>query len=84
MCAQADDCVRRGVRDRPGTTTMATILEFRCDTERVPVKATTRRRRRSAEIVIFPGVRYERIDDPPATSARSNRRIERDTLKLVD
>lgn len=61
---------------------MATILEFRSDTEKVPAKGP-RRRRRSAEIVIFPGVRYERLEDPcPGKPAR--RRIERDTLKLVE
>jgi hypothetical protein len=62
---------------------MATILEFRSDTEKIPVKAP-RRRRRSAEIVIFPGVRYERHEDPPATQPRPGRSIERDTLKLVE
>jgi hypothetical protein len=62
---------------------MATILEFRSDTDRVPVKAS-RRRRRSAEIVIFPGVRYERHEDPPRAKAGGGRRIERDTLKLVE
>ena len=62
---------------------MATILEFRNETERVPVKAS-RRRRRSAEIVIFPGVRYERHEEPPRATPGSGRRIERDTLKLVE
>jgi hypothetical protein len=56
---------------------MATILEFRSDGEKVPLKLV-RRKRRSAEIVIFPGVRYERHDGEQGTSGR----IERDTLKL--
>lgn len=59
---------------------MATILEFRSDAERIPVKLV-RRKRRSAEIVIFPGVRYERHDGEQAASGLSGR-IERDTLKL--
>ena len=56
---------------------MATILEFRSDAERVPMKLV-RRKRRSAEIVIFPGVRYERHDGEQGASGR----VERDTLKL--
>ena len=62
---------------------MAKILSFRALSE----EATKARRRkgRSAEIVIFPGVRYERwpeaapqqADTPPATKLR-------DALKLVD
>ena len=61
---------------------MATILEFRCDGEKIPVKLV-RRKRRSAEIVIFPGVRYERYVTEEAETAPAPR-IERDTLKLVD
>lgn len=61
---------------------MATILEFRCDGEKAPVKLV-RRKRRTAEIVIFPGVRYERYVAEEAETA-SAPRIERDRLKLVD
>lgn len=60
---------------------MATILEFRSDVEKVPLKLT--RRRRTAEIVIFPGVRYERAHGDQARSSSASG-IERDTLKLVD
>lgn len=60
---------------------MATILEFRTDAEKIPVKLV-RRKRRSAEIVIFPGVRYERYVSEEAEAAAP--RVERDTLKLVD
>lgn len=59
---------------------MATILEFRSDVEKVPLKLV-RRKRRTAEIVIFPGVRYERHDGEQSASGLSGR-IERDTLKL--
>jgi hypothetical protein len=65
------------------TQMAATILEFRSDVDRVPGKPT-RRRRRSAEIVIFPGVRYERHETPPAAKTGSDTGVERDTLKLVD
>lgn len=61
----------------------ATILEFRSDVDRVAEKPN-RRRRRSAEIVIFPGVRYERHEAPPATKTGSHGGVERDTLKLVE
>ena len=61
---------------------MATILEFRSEPEKAPLKLTCRRRR-TAEIVIFPGVRYERAHGDQAGSSSASR-IERDTLKLVD
>lgn len=61
----------------------ATILEFRSDIEKAPAKGT-RRRRRSAEIVIFPGVRYERHDEAPTPKSGSGSKVERDTLKLID
>ncbi len=38
---------------------MATILEFRASDDK-PVAKPAKRKRQSAEIVIFPGVRYER------------------------
>lgn len=62
---------------------MATILEFRSEAEKSPAKAG-RRRRRSAEIVIFPGVRYERYGDDAPAARGSGAVIERDTLKLVE
>ena len=60
---------------------MATILEFRASKEKPPRKIRRRRARRSAEIVIFPGVRYERwseqaqADQPTAPAARDTRQI---------
>ena len=61
---------------------MATILEFRASQE--PSKpAHGRRKRRSAEIVIFPGVRYERWSDAPA-AGQAPSATQRDTLTLVD
>ena len=44
---------------------MATILPFRASSEK-PRKVRGRRRRRSAEIIIFPGIRYERWADTHA------------------
>ena len=45
---------------------MATILEFRASSQK-PARPVRRRRiRRSAEIVIFPGIRYERWNEPQA------------------
>ena len=61
---------------------MATILEFRASSE--PKKpAGGRRKPRSAEIVIFPGVRYERWTDENA-SGSSSKSVQRDMLALVD
>ena len=44
---------------------MATILEFRASSQK-PARPVRRRIRRSAEIVIFPGIRYERWNEPQA------------------
>jgi hypothetical protein len=61
---------------------MATILEFRSESERGPARVA-RRRRRTAEIVIFPGVRYERyVSD--AGDRHGAPKVERDLLKLVE
>lgn len=59
---------------------MATILEF-------PHHPATTSRTRSAqsgpaaEIVIFPGVRYERTDEPKRSRQAA---VDRDRLTLVD
>lgn len=61
---------------------MAHILAFQarsaCGTQ-----AQKRDCGRSAEIVIFPGVRYERAGGPPPSSAGKAQR-RRDTLELED
>lgn len=59
---------------------MATILKFRVRTTR---KRSTggARQPRSAEIVIFPGVRYERWDDGQGR-AKTRRRVKRDMLTI--
>ncbi len=63
---------------------MATILEFRAS-QKQPVKIRRRRNRRSAEIVIFPGVRYERWIEAPAKKANSAPvPVKRDRLQNGD
>lgn len=62
---------------------MATILAFRASSDEA-TKAG-RRKGRSAEIVIFPGVRYERWPEPAAKKAEAQPKASsRDALKLVD
>ena len=64
-----------------GEMIMATILEFRSDRERVPER---RRVRRTGEIVIFPGVRYERHRGAAATVEAAAGGVKRDLLQLVE
>jgi hypothetical protein len=61
---------------------MADILEFRVKPKR-GVTASKRRKRRNAEIVIFPGVRYERWMEAESPSAEVVA-PQRDTLRLVE
>jgi hypothetical protein len=62
---------------------MADILEFpvRRSTSSTPSQRV-RRRRAAAEIVIFPGVRYERWEE--AVPAAGPAKAERDLLRLVE
>jgi hypothetical protein len=60
----------------------ATILEFRSTAEKAAGKS--RRRRKTAEIVIFPGVRYERWSQAEAQQCRAVPAVERDRLELLD
>jgi hypothetical protein len=61
---------------------MATILEFRVHAAKSQILAAERGQGLSAEVVIFPGVRYERhVEDQPATPRRSKSR-QRDRLEL--
>lgn len=61
---------------------MATILEFRASRQEPPQKPRGRRKRRSAEIIIFPGVRYERRAEPAAAAKAKS--VVRDVLTLAD
>jgi hypothetical protein len=60
---------------------MATILEFP-EMKPAPQPRKARRGRTSAEIVIFPGVRYERWADEP--NRHDSPRMERDRLQLLE
>lgn len=60
---------------------MATILEFRIrDSRATAPKADLRQS--CADIVIFPGIRYERSTEPLAKQSRRGRR--RDRLELEE
>lgn len=64
---------------------MGTILEFRASTEKSQRPARRRRRiRRSAEIVIFPGVRYERWVEAKPLQAALLAQNQRDKRQLGD
>jgi hypothetical protein len=56
---------------------MAKILKFDCAPRAAPASMTDR----SADIVLFPGVRYERQTAPEAAKPKRGKRI-RDTLQL--
>ena len=64
---------------------MATILEFRASCEDGQAKRA-RQRKRSAEIVIFPGVRYERWATAEAKVKAEAKPAgpKRDVLKIVE
>jgi hypothetical protein len=59
----------------------ATILEFP-EMQAPPRVRKTQRGRTSAEIVLFPGVRYERRADEQPQHERP--RVERDRLQLIE
>jgi len=63
---------------------MATILQFRASFDDTTTRPR-RRKGRSAEIVIFPGIRYERWrDGEAAADSRRTSSPPRDVLKLVE
>ena len=62
---------------------MAVILEFRASREERAARPR-RRKSRSAEIVIFPGVRYERWRDSDGKTDAHKVNTSRDVLKLVE
>ena len=62
---------------------MATILAF--PEMQVPErKRAPRRSRSSAEIILFPGIRYERWGDHPSESDARSPAIVRDRLQLIE
>jgi len=60
---------------------MAQILSFRTPELRSD-DGPDRHRERSAEVILFPGVRYERWED--AAQAAEPRRAMRDVIELAD
>lgn len=65
---------------------MASIIEFRARTPLEERLAASGSRRASAEVVLFPGVRYERADPggEEPTPSRNRRSRQRDHLDLDD
>ena len=63
---------------------MATILEFRAHQSRSSSAAGRLAAGAGAEIVFFPGVRYERWSDEPQQKPRAKKTRRRDTLELED
>ena len=62
---------------------MATILDFP-EMQAVPRQRKARRGQLSAEVVIFPGVRYERhAEELPQREARRPT-VKRDRLQLIE
>jgi hypothetical protein len=62
---------------------MAMILEF--PEMQVPVRRrTARRAQSSAEVILFPGVRYERWEDVPADREPVRGMVVRDRLQLIE
>lgn len=62
---------------------MATILEFRAHVAKYPEFAERRDPRQAGEIVIFPGVRYERDAEAAAPAKTPGKRLrQRDRLEL--
>lgn len=65
---------------------MATILKFAANQQVSTPEAWEDRRPTSCEVVIFPGVRYERVVQPESEEPQRAvpTRRERDYLDLVD
>lgn len=64
---------------------MATILEFRSGMRAEPYSPEKHgRRHASAEIVFFPGVRYERSQGAPSQEKPKRRSKKRDKIELRD
>lgn len=64
---------------------MATILIFPAMAEPAGSSAQDKQSpaRAACEIVVFPGVRYERWEEPPVKAKRKSRQKPRDLLEIV-
>lgn len=74
------DCEARGSAKQQGPL-MATILEFRQEQRSSISSASGNGLGRPAEIVFFPGVRYERAEETPTRGKRRQQR-RRDRLEI--
>jgi hypothetical protein len=63
---------------------MATILEFRDRSTKADVASGKPVRGGPADVVIFPGVRYERYEEPQPSRSKSRRSRQHDRLELED
>jgi hypothetical protein len=62
---------------------MAMILEF--PEMQVPARRRIARRAQpSAEVILFPGVRYERWEDAPTDRESARAMVVRDRLQLIE
>lgn len=73
----------RGELYRHGSDNMATILDFHVCGARRPRTESGETEKRGAEIVFFPGIRYERWEEAaPEEAPPAKRTRRRDTLDL--
>lgn len=63
---------------------MATIIEFRASSSRTAGAPPRGVRANSGEVVIFPGVRYQRWSDESAVKPRGKKTRRRDTLEFEE
>lgn len=61
---------------------MASILEFRSLTANAKPRSAAEGTRGPADIVLFPGVRYERMAEDAAPEQKPRRATRRDRLEL--
>jgi hypothetical protein len=62
---------------------MATILDF-SEMQAAPRRRPMQRSKLPAQIILFPGVRYERWEDAVAEQEARQQTVVRDRLQLVD
>lgn len=63
---------------------MADIIEFRCVAARRAACTRPDEAQKSADILFFPGVRYQRWEEPGRSQQHCRRGRRRDTLELSE
>jgi hypothetical protein len=63
---------------------MATILDFRAPAAGRPSETAAAKVSGSAELIFFPGIRYERTEIEPPSQARKSGGRTRDLIELLD